>query len=268
MNRRTLLSFLAAGAAPAAGASLDARARAALEQGAAERDAADRLETAAALSLIAARDPAAGLLTALAADKDHLVRAAALTAIGELGYLRFAKAARDALDDEVPEVSFAAALALYRLKQPEGRALLVDVVEKEAKAKSGFLRSKLRDTWRRMKTPKSALFFAVETGARFVPVPGVGQGVSALSGMLSDPDFSARATSLVLLGSDRGADVRALIEQAFSDEEWSMRAAAVQIAAMRRVAAWRPRIAPLVEDSSRKVRYRAAAAYLRLGRAG
>ncbi len=43
-----------------------------------------------------------------------------------------------------------------------------------------------------------------------------------------------------------------------------MRAAAVQIAASRNQRAWRFRLAPLFEDSNRRVRYRAAAAFLRL----
>jgi HEAT repeat protein len=222
------------------------------------------MEVAVALSLIAVKDPASSLLGELIRDKDHLVRVAALGSVGELRDPRLAKSAREALDDEVPEVSFAAARTLFKLKQPEGRQALIEIVEKESKAKSGFLRAKLRDTWRRMKTPKSALFFAVQQGAGFVPVPGFGEGVSAMSSMLSDPDFSARATSLVMLSADRSPEIRQIVVQSFVDEEWSMRAAAVQIAAMRTERTWRSHLVPLVDDTNRKVRYRAAACYLRL----
>ena len=188
--------------------------------------------------------------------------------IGELRDARLAKAAREALNDEVPEVSFAAARTLFKLRQPEGRQALIEIVEKESKAKSNFVRAKLRDTWRRMKTPKSAIFFAVQQGAGFVPVPGFGEGVSALSGILSDPDFSARATSLIMLSSDRTAEVSHIVEESFMDDEWSMRAAAVQIAALRRQRTWRSHLVPLLDDTSRKVRYRAAACYLRLSTGG
>jgi hypothetical protein len=44
-----------------------------------------------------------------------------------------------------------------------------------------------------------------------------------------------------------------------------MRAAAAKIASSRNDRAWRFRLAPLFEDSNRQVRYRAAAAFLRLG---
>lgn len=268
MSRYALLGFLLLPLQPVipqtAGSATTVHARAILREGAADKDPGVRIEVAVALSLIAVKDPAVSVLGELARDNDHLVRVAALGSIAELRDPRLAKAAREALNDDVPEVAFAAARTLFKLKQPEGRQALIEIVEKESKAKSSFLRAKLRDTWRRMKTPKSALFFAVQQGAGFVPVPGFGEGVSAMSSMLADPEFSARATSLIMLSADRTAEVRQIVEQSFMDEEWSMRAAAVQIAAMHIERTWRSHLVPLLEDTHRKVRYRAAACYLRL----
>jgi HEAT repeat protein len=241
------------------------RARDALRHGAADTDPEVRREVAVSLSLIAVKDSASPLLPQLAADKDYLVREAALVSIGELRDPALAKPARDALNDEVPEVVFAAARTLFRLRQPEGREVLVNIVQKEEKAKSGFIRSKLRDVSRRFKTPKSAFLFAMQQGVGFVPLPGMGEGYSAMASMLTDAEFSPRATALVMLAADRSAEVRTLIEDAFADSEWSMRAAAVQIAALRQQRDWRERMEPLLEDTHRKVRYRAAACYLRLG---
>src|SRR5262249_14880901 len=107
------------------GDALNARAREVLRQGAADKDPAVRTEVATALSLIAAKDSAAPLLQQLAGDKDHVVRTAAILSIGELRDPRFAKAAREALQDDVPEVVFAAARTLFKLKQPEGKSMLV-----------------------------------------------------------------------------------------------------------------------------------------------
>jgi HEAT repeat protein len=216
------------------------------------------------LSLIAARDPASALLVQLTKDKDYLVRTAAIGSIAELRDLKMAGAVEAALEDPVPEVVFAAARALYQMKAPQGKRMLIEIIEKDTKANSGFIRSKLRDTWRHMETPKSALFFAVQQGAGFVPVPGFGEGISAMSEIMGDPKFSARATALISLAADRTPEVRGLVEEAFRDEDWSMRAAAVQIAAMRRERAWLPRLVPLLDDTNRKVRFRAAASYLRL----
>lgn len=260
-----LLVFLQISAAPQTQDSTPVkRARAVLEQGAADAEPDVRREVAVALGLASRRETSTNLLEKLAADKDHLVREAALVSIGELRDPRLAKPAREALDDEVPEVAFAAARTLFKLQQPEGRQLLIEIVEKEAHAKSGFVRAKLRDVVRRMKRPKSAMLFVVQQGIGFVPVPGLGEGFSALNSLVGDPDFSARATALLVLSSDKGPEIRTEIEQAFNDSDWSMRAAAIQIAASRNERTWRFRLVPLFEDSNRRVRYRAAASFLRL----
>jgi HEAT repeat protein len=259
------LAFLVIPAAPQTQDSTPVRsARTVLEQGAADPGPDVRREVAVALGLLSRRDPSTNLLAKLAADKDHLVREAALVSIGELGDSRLAKPAHGALDDEVPEVAFAAARTLFKLNQPEGKQLLLEIVQKEVRAKSGFVRAKLRDVVRRMKRPKSAMLFVVQQGVGFIPVPGVGAGFSAMSSLVSDPDFSARATALLVLSSDRSPEVRNEIEQAFNDSDWSMRAAATQIAASRNQRVWRLRLVPLFEDTNRRVRYRAAAAFLRL----
>ncbi len=260
-----LLVFLLIPAAPQTQDSTPLRhARTILEQGAADSDPDVRREVAVALGLPSRHDPSTSLLAKLAADKDHLVREAALVSIGELRDPRLAKPAHDALEDEVPEVAFAAARTLFKLNQPAGKQLLIDIVQKEASAKTGFMRAKLRDAARRMKRPKSAMLFVVQQGVGFIPVPGLGEGFSAMGSLVGDPDFSARATALLVLSSDRSPEVRSEIEQAFNDSEWSMRAAATQIAASRNERSWRSRLVPLFEDTNRRVRYRAAASFLRL----
>jgi HEAT repeat protein len=202
----------------------------------------------------------------LVKDGDHLVRLAALDTVGELGDRRLARVAITALSDDVPEVMFAAARALHRLHDPEGNSMLMAIVEKEQKAKSNPLRAKFRDMVRRMKTPRSALFFAMEQGVGFVPVPGVGEGFSAMSALLNDDSFSPRATALLLLAGEPSAEVRAAIEQAFLDDDWSLRATAVQLATRPGNARLQTRVIPLLDDSSKKVRFRAAAVYLRMNR--
>jgi HEAT repeat protein len=244
--------------------TLAASARAVLDRGARDSDTEVRREVAVALSLASRRDPSAKLLEKLAADKDHLVREAALVSIGELKDPALANGAHNALDDEVPEVAFVAARTLFKLNQPEGKQLLLEIAQGEVRAKSGFVRAKLRDVIRRMKRPKSAALFVVQQGVGFVPVPGLGEGFSAMSSLVNEPDFSARATALVVLSVDRSAEVRREIEQAFNDSDWSMRAAATQITASRNERTWAFRLVPLFEDTNRRVRYRAAASFLRL----
>ena len=237
-----------------------------LKNGAIDRDPDTRRQVAVALSLGRASDPVNTIVASLIKDGDSYVRQAALDTAGELGDKKLAPAAAAALNDDVAEVVFAAARALYRLRDPAGKSTLIAVVEKEQKAESNPMRIKLRNLIRRMKTPRSAFFLAVEQGAGFIPVPGVGAGISAMSALLNDENFSSRATALLLLAADKSADVRALIEQAFSDDDWSMRAAAVQLVARPQNARWQPRLIPAFDDTNKKVRYRAAAIYLRVNR--
>jgi HEAT repeat protein len=237
-----------------------------LQLGAADRDPDTRRQVALALSLSRTSAPVISLLETLVKDSDYLVRQATLDALGELGDRKLSRLAEPALEDDIPEVMFAAARALNRLRDPAGKSMLLAIVEREQKAQSNPLRVKFRNLMRRTKTPRSAFFLAVEQGTGFIPVPGAGEGVSAMSAMLNDEGFSARATALLLLAADPAPDVRMVVEEAFLDEDWSMRATAVQLVTRSPYASLRPRLIPLVDDSSKKVRFRAASAYLRVNR--
>lgn len=235
-----------------------------LQHGASDKEPVTRRQVALALSLSRSMTPIVRLLETLVTDSDHLVRIATLDTIGELGDPKLTRLAQPRLSDDVPEVMFAAARALYRLRDPSGQSMLLSIVEKEEKAKSNPLRAKFRDFLRRAKAPRSAFFLAVEQGSGFIPLPGAGAGLSAVSALLNDESFSPRATALLLLASDKAPDVREAIDQAFTDEDWSMRAVAVQLVARPENKQWRPRLETLLNDSSSKVRFRAAAVHLRV----
>ena len=239
-------------------------ARKVLADGAHSKEGDQRRETAVALSLIPAKDGSAALLEGLLTDKDYLVRVAAVDTLGELNDKSRVSLLRKALGDDVPEVTFAAAKALFTMKDAEGVFALESVYAGETKAKSGFMKKEMMNSWRRLKSPRSALFFVVEKGIGFVPVPGLGAGYNALSGMLTDADFSARAVSLLMVCTEKGKACDGLMASAFHDEDWTVRAAAVHIAATKGMTGLRPQMAALITDRKDKVRLRAAAGFLRM----
>jgi len=75
-------------------------------------------------------------------DKDVGVRQAVVASLADVQSGERHGGAAQGLEDPVPEVSFAAAKALWARHDPAGRAALLAVLEKESKASSGFFSSR------------------------------------------------------------------------------------------------------------------------------
>src|SRR5229473_6766214 len=240
------------------------RARSFLEDSLKDRNPDTRKHAVQALGLVSAREPYLSELEAMLDDKDVEVRLATITSLVDLNSGRTLPALRKALDSEVPEVSFAAAKALWTLNDPLGREALVSVLYGDSKTSSGFITKKKREALRMLHTPKMLFLFALQQGANFAPVPGLGAGVSSLQGILSDQGVSGRAATALLLSTDKDPEVLLALEDALSDKDWSVRAAAVHAIALRNNPALEKNLLPLFEDKKEAVRVRAAAGYLRL----
>lgn len=223
-----------------------------------------RKQAAIALSLVGSTEPFPERLEALLDDKDVEVRLAAVASIADSKNSHTVPALHKALNDDVPEVGFAAARALWALKDPEGKQVLLSVLSGETKPSSGYVAKQKRDALRMMHTPKTMFLFTVKQGAGFAPVPGLGEGVSSMQGLLSDPSVSGRATAALLLEKETDPKTLAALKDALQDKEWSVRAAAVHALVLRDEPAIEPEIIPLLDDKSEQVRLRAAAGYLRL----
>jgi HEAT repeat protein len=217
-----------------------------------------------ALGLVSPREPYLSQLEAMLDDKDVEVRLATITSLVDLKSGRTVLALRKALDSDVPEVSFAAAKALWTLNEPVGREALISVLSGDTKTSSGFITKQKREALRMLRAPKTMFMFALQQGAKFAPVPGIGAGVSSLQGILSDPNVSGRAATALLLSTDKGPEVLQALRDALTDKDWSVRAAAVHGIALRNDPALQSDLVPLLEDKKEAVRVRAAAGYLRL----
>ena len=242
------------------------RARSFLEDSLKDKNPDSRKHAVQALGLVSAREPYLSELEAMLDDKDVEVRLATITSLVDLKNKRTVAALRKALDSDVPEVSFAAAKALWTLKVPQGREALISVLYGDEKTSSGFFTKQKRQAVRMLHTPKTMFMFALRSGASFAPVPGLGAGVSSLQGILSDPSVSGRAATALLLSTDPDPDpeVSHALQDALGDKDWSVRAAAVHAIALRNDPALESSLVPLLEDKKEAVRVRAAAGYLRL----
>jgi HEAT repeat protein len=166
-----------------------------------------------------------------------------------------------ALKDPAPEVGFDAAKALFYLKQPIGKEVLLSVLSGEGKAASSYLTSQKRSALRLLQTPTKLFMTAASIG---VPVPGFGFGLASAQGILSDPGASARAAVVLMLENEKDATTMEAIRAALSDKDWSVRAAAVHAIALRNDPALKAEFIPLFNDKKDAVRFRAAAGYIRL----
>jgi HEAT repeat protein len=223
-----------------------------------------RKQAVAALGLIGPREPYISQIDNAISDKDVYVRLAAVASLVDLKDKGTADLLDKALRDTAPEVSFAAAKALFGLNDPRGRTALMAILEREAKTQSSFLTAEKRDTLRLVHIPKGMMMFAIKNGVGFAPVPGLGAGVSSMQEIMADNGVSGRATTAMLLANDPSSQVLDALKEALSDKDASVRAAVAHAIALRNDPALMPQLLPLFDDAKEAVRLRAAAGYLRL----
>ncbi len=243
---------------------IGAKAGAILQEALASKNPDTRKEAVAALSLAGSREPYLSRLIRMLQDKDVEVRLAAVASLSEVKNKAVAAAMRKALQDEVPEVSFAAAKALWALRDPSGKRALMAVLEGDKKASSSFWSKQKRDALRMVHTPRTALLFAARQGAGFAPIPGLGGGISAMQAILTDFAVSGRAAAALLLAQQNHPATLLALKDALTEKDSSLRTAAVHSLALKNNLAFKKDIAALVEDEKQAVRLRAAAAYVRL----
>lgn len=254
----------AAAIAPYAHAATEAQCNQLLQQALEARNPDTRKQAVVALSLASSRGSLFDTLENMLEDKDVEVRQAVVASLAEVKTRKASAALHKALNDDVPEVSFAAAKVLYARHDPAGRQALLAVLAKESKTTSGFFTMQKRTALRMMHTPRTAFLFAVREGIGFAPVPGLGQGVASMQGILTDSGVSGRATAALMLGNDKDPAALEALKDALSDSDASVRAAAVHSLSLRNDPALIKNLEPLLQDDKESVRLRAAAAYLRL----
>jgi HEAT repeat protein len=244
--------------------SFERAARRILVDGLHDGDPNTRKQAALAFGFVGQREGAVALLQPMLSDSDVQVRVAAIGSLADLNDAAAVGALEKSLEDPVPEVEFAAAKALWRFKNSLGKEALLAVLEGQKQARSNPFRREFRKIMRSFSTPKGTLLLAFNYGVGFLPLPGIGEGYTALQELFWEKGFSPRASVALLLAKDTDSAIRQALIDALSDHDWSVRAASVQAIALRNKPDLRSTITPLFSEKNSRVRYRAAAAYLRL----
>jgi HEAT repeat protein len=243
----------------------DTRARAILTEGLESNDYVVRIQAITAASMVGSNEAMVKRLDEFLKDKNVEVRLATVHALADLKSPQIKVALRKTLDqDSTPEVSFAAAKVLAGLDDPAGTMALKDVYDGKRKTRSSLVGRKKRSFFDEFHSPQSTFIFILSQGIGYVPVPGAGDGFSAISDLLKDPGLSDRAQVLFVLTRTKNRESIDLLQRALHDDDWSVRAAATQIIAHTARAELREQLLPLLEDKNQRVRLRAAGAYLHL----
>jgi len=261
---KPLVWLLTLSAAPGLAAVTDQQCTDVLQHALTASNPETRKITVAALSLAATNGPLFTQFEQMLQDKDLDVRLAVVEGLQDIRTKAAIAALHTAISDSTPEVSFAAAKALWALNDPAGKQALLAVLEGDNKTASGFFSKEKRQAIRMMHTPRTTILYAVRQGVGFAPVPGLGLGISSLQQILTDPGVSGRATAALLLGKDKDEATLDALKDARIVKDFRVRAAAVHVLALRNDPALRADLEPLINDDKEEVRLRAAAALLRL----
>ena len=236
-----------------------------LKHGVASKEPTTRVETVVASSLIGINKEVLAELDSLLNDQDAEVRVAAVNALADMKAKASIPVLRKTLEeDQVPEVALAAGKALYAMGDAEGTEALYEVFDRRMSGRSNPVRRQARQFFSKFHTMKSSMLMVVTQGIGFVPVPGAGAGMTALTMLLSDPELSARASVVLLLGRKKTVESDQILRDSIGDKDWSVRAASAQIIAQAGRLDLQEALLPLLDDPKEKVRFRGAGAYLHL----
>jgi HEAT repeat protein len=234
-----------------------------LTDGMAEKNYDRRAQAIAALGTIGLRPDVVQLIETGLNDKDAPVRQAAVEVLGTMKSRGSLPKLRAALDDHSAVVSFAAAQALWNMADKTGEDLFLEVLEGDRKVSVGMVRGGLKQVHEELHDPTALAELGAEQAAGAFLGPA-GFGVSAAIEMSKDKAAPARAVSARILGNDARGRARNVLEEALQDKSWIVRAAAAEALGVHGSVNDVANLAPLLNDDQKEVRYRAAAAIIRV----
>lgn len=262
-TRSAALLVTIAGLSAAATADLDA-VRSTLENGLQSKNPTVRKQAVQSMALLGGWEPYQSRIEAMLQDKDTNVRVAAVMSMMVGPSDNTVDVLKGALMEPAPEVTFAAAKALFVLHDPAGEKALMAVLNGEAKTNSGLIAQEKLEASEILHDPDKATTFIVEKGFVLAPIPGLGVGVSIIEALFFKKKDSGRAATTRLLSTSENPEVREALRHALSDKEPAVRAAAVEVNALRNDPAVLDDVVPLLQDKKEMVRLWASSCYLRL----
>jgi HEAT repeat protein len=198
-------------------------------------------------------------------DKDTLVRQTAAAELGEMNSSHAIPYLKKALDD-CTEVSFTAAVSLWKLGGKDGRDIFQGVLEGELKNSPGMVTGAIRDAQHKLRNPSTLALMGVQEAAGALLGPA-SMGIMFAKEALKDGGSTGRVLAAKYLGEDPDPYALTLLEWALADKNWAVRAAVAKALGQRGNTDTIAKLEPLLADTHPAVSYMAAASIVRLAAA-
>jgi HEAT repeat protein len=229
-----------------------------LRRGQLSHSTKDRTAAVHALGLLKGDPVAEELAEHALSDKKSQVRAAAATALGQIGSSTAIPHLLQALKDKEMRVVLAASNALLLLGNDSGYEVYYELLTGKRKSGEGYITDKKR----MLKDPKQMTILGLGIGMGFAPYAGYAWLIAQEAS--KDYRTPVRVDAAKRLVGDPDPQITQALLQAASDKKWQVRAAALEVMAYRGDANLSEAIAPHMLDKERAVQYIAAAAVIRL----
>jgi hypothetical protein len=223
----------------------------------------DRVQAMAALGSMGLDPRAAHLIGEAITGKEMDVRTAAVLAAAQTKNPQLIPKLREALDDNEPQVAYAAATVLWKMHDYSGEDLLLAVVSGDAHDKLGLLKKERHKAAHDLHSPGAMTRIALVQGSGYFLGP-FGFGVKAIDFIHKNGGDPGRGAAVDLLAEEHSQTIHDALVDALSEHDVAVRAAAA-----RGLGKWPGRetaklLQPLFDDDKAAVRLTAAAAYIRV----
>jgi HEAT repeat protein len=220
-----------------------------------------RLQALAALGLL--RSPRSSTMIASAmTESDPDVRTAAVLAAGQTKDRNLTTNIRNLLDDKAPQVTFAAAMTLWKMNDKSGEDILMSVVNGDRSTNPTMINGTKHKINKDLHDPAMLARMGAMQGAYMLLGP-FGYGITAFQFMHQTGGDYARASAIEQLSQEKIEPVHRELIAALGEKDQIVRAAALKGLMEYHDNATSMAVYKLFVDPKYPVRLTAAAAYLR-----
>jgi HEAT repeat protein len=222
-----------------------------------------RIDAVTAVGTIGDIEPAQKWLRDSGRDPDRYLRLGAVEAMGASKKEIFIPDLKAALEDSAPEVSFAAAVGLWKMHDRSGEDVLYGVLAGQRKVKQGMVGSGMHQANQDLHSPSKLAAIGAEQGAYALLGP-VGFGVDAFKmTRTGNNGNSAQVLTATLLAEDSSKATMQQFLNALQNHNYLVRAAAARALGDYRGRQVTDALQDVFGDPKPVVRFMAAASYIR-----